>query len=101
MDEPTAALDFGNQVRVLSCVQRLAKSGRGVIMTTHNPDHAFLCGTRAVLIKRDHTMIDGMVDDVVTEDNLRQAYRIDVKITEAVSDAGDRIRTCVPILASA
>ncbi len=98
MDEPTAALDFGNQVRVLSCVRQLAESGRGVIMTTHNPDHAFLCGTRAVLIKRDHSLTDGLVDDVVTESNLHDAYGIYVKITEAVTDAGVRVKTCVPVL---
>ena len=101
MDEPTAALDFGNQVRVLSCVKGLADEGRGVIMTTHNPDHAYLCASRAVLITRDHSITDGSVDDVVTEENLRRAYGIQVKITEATSDDGLRIKTCVPILSSA
>ncbi|MBS5451352.1 MAG: ABC transporter ATP-binding protein [Coriobacteriia bacterium] len=99
MDEPTAALDFGNQVRVLSCVRRLAaEQGRGVIMTSHNPDHAFLCCSRAVLIKRDRTLIDGPVDDVVTEENLRAAYGIRVRITQATGDDGMPIKTCVPLL---
>ena len=98
MDEPAAALDFGNQVRVLSCVRRLAEQGRGVIMTSHNPDHAYLCCSRAVLIKRDHTIIDGAVDDVVTEENLAAAYGIRVRVTEATGDNGERIKTCVPLL---
>ncbi|MBR2836091.1 MAG: ABC transporter ATP-binding protein [Coriobacteriales bacterium] len=101
MDEPTASLDFGNQVRVLSCVQRLAMTrGLGVIMTTHNPDHAFLCCQRAVLITRDRKILDGHVDSIVTENNMRQAYGIEVKVTEAISDEGERIKTCVPILSS-
>lgn len=98
MDEPTAALDFGNQVRVLSCVKRLADAGRGVIMTSHNPDHAYLCCSRAVLITRSHDIVDGPVDEVVTEENLRRAYGIQVKVTEAFSDEGERVKTCVPML---
>ena len=102
MDEPTAALDFGNQVRVLSCVKRLAaEQGRGVIMTSHNPDHAYLCCSRAVLITRGRGIVDGPVDDVVTEARLRDAYGIQVKIAETTADDGTRIKTCVPILASA
>ena len=31
MDEPTASLDFGNQVRVLDQVTALARSGIGVL----------------------------------------------------------------------
>lgn len=98
MDEPTASLDFGNQVRVLSCVRRLANEGRGVIMTSHNPDHAYLCCSRAVLITREHGIVDGQVDDVVTEENLHKAYGIQVKITQAVTDEGEAIKTCVPLL---
>ncbi len=99
MDEPTAALDFGNQVRVLSCVKRLADSGRGVIMTSHNPDHAYLCCSRAVLITRERSILDGSVDEVVTEENLHRAYGIQVKVTQATSDEGLPVKTCVPMLA--
>ena len=98
MDEPTAALDFGNQVRVLSCVKRLADSGRGVIMTSHNPDHAYLCCSRAVLITRERSILDGSVDEVVTEENLHRAYGIQVKVTQATSDEGLPVKTCVPML---
>jgi iron complex transport system ATP-binding protein len=38
MDEPTASLDFGNQVRVLGEVRALARRGIAVIMSTHDPD---------------------------------------------------------------
>ncbi len=99
MDEPTAALDFGNQVAVLSCIKRMASRGHGIIMTSHNPDHAFLCCTDAALITRDGQLIAGTVDDVVTEENLRRAYGIDVRITTAPGPGGDPVKTCVPMLA--
>ena len=98
MDEPTAALDFGNQVAVLTCIRRMAARGHGVIMTTHNPDHAFLCGSKAVLITRDGEVMTGAVDDIVTEANLGRAYGIRVRLTEAEDDDGRPIKTCVPLL---
>ncbi len=99
MDEPAAALDFGNQVSVLSCIKGMAARGHGIIMTTHNPDHAFLCCTDAVLITKDKQLIAGSVESVVTEKNLRQAYGIDVKVVETVDRRGKPVSTCVPLLA--
>jgi len=49
MDEPTASLDFGNQLRVLDQISALAKRGMAVVLSTHDPDHVFLCGDRAAL----------------------------------------------------
>ena len=98
MDEPTAALDFGNQVSVLRTISRLAARGHGVLMTTHNPDHAFLCATRVVLILRDKTVLSGAVDDVLTAKNLKRAYGVDVRIVEQQDEKGNMIRTCTPTL---
>ena len=98
MDEPTAALDFGNQVAVLQCIKGMAGRGHGIIMTSHNPDHAFLCCSDAILITPDGMVSSGAVDDVVTEANLRRAYGIDVRITEAPGADGGPVKTCVPTL---
>lgn len=101
MDEPAAALDFGNQVAVLSCIKGMAARGHGIIMTTHNPDHAFLCCTDAVLITREGEVISGAVDDVVTPENLKLAYGIKVRVTSAAGASGDAsppVKTCVPLL---
>ena len=99
MDEPTAALDFGNQVAVLQCIKGMAGRGHGIIMTSHNPDHAFLCCSDAILITREGKVIAGSVDDVVTEENLKLAYGIDVRITTAPGADGAPVKTCVPTLA--
>ena len=50
MDEPTASLDFGNQVRVLGEIATLARRGIAVILSTHDPDQAFLCAHRVALL---------------------------------------------------
>ena len=98
MDEPTANLDFGNQIHVLECIKRLAKSSLGVLMTTHNPDHAFLCCDRVILLTKQKEILEGTVDEIVTEENLRRAYGVEVKITETKADNGEIIRSCVPML---
>ena len=50
MDEPTASLDFGNQVRVLAHVRSLARRGIAVVLSTHDPDQAFLCADLVALL---------------------------------------------------
>ena len=103
LDEPTANLDFGNQIRVLGQVIRLARRGLGVIMTTHAPDHAFLCAaqvpaTQVALLRRGAPLLLGSVADVVTESNLRRAYGVDVRIDHCLGVAGQPLQICVPLL---
>ncbi|MBR5381278.1 MAG: ABC transporter ATP-binding protein [Oscillospiraceae bacterium] len=98
MDEPTANLDFGNQIHVLECIKGLSGSGLGVLMTTHNPDHAFLCCDRVILLTKSREIMEGPVDEIVTEENLRKAYGVDVTITETVTQTGSVIKSCVPML---
>ncbi len=98
MDEPTANLDFGNQIRVLECIKGLSGSGLGVLMTTHNPDHAFLCCDRVILLTKHKEVLEGPVDEIVTEENLHRAYGVEVKITETRGDDRRIVRSCVPML---
>ena len=43
MDEPTSNLDYGNKIKVLKEINILSQMGIIIIMTSHFPDHAFLC----------------------------------------------------------
>jgi len=98
MDEPTANLDFGNQIRVLEQVRNLAGAGIGVLLSTHDPDHAFLCADRVVLLRAGTVLASGAPDAVLTEDALLSLYGITVRIAEV--DGGlagtGRRRICVP-----
>lgn len=51
LDEPTASLDYGNQVRMLHLVRALAGSGHTILMTSHVPNHAFDCAHQTALMK--------------------------------------------------
>src|ERR1044072_6289346 len=50
MDEPTASLDFGNQAMVLGRIRDLARENYGIVLSTHDPDHALLVATRVAII---------------------------------------------------
>ena len=85
MDEPTASLDFGNQVTVLRAVKRLAETGIGIILATHDPDHAFAVATRVALMRGGALIAAGSPDATVTAENLRNMYGVDVTVEKLAS----------------
>lgn len=44
MDEPTASLDFANRLRVQRIIRQLAGRGICVLLSSHDPEQAFLLG---------------------------------------------------------
>jgi iron complex transport system ATP-binding protein len=93
LDEPTASLDFGNQVRVLRELRRLAADGYAVVFSSHDPGQAFLAASGVLLLVRGGALRQGTPEDVITADNLRQVYGVDVRVT-----AVDGVRACLPVL---
>ena len=80
MDEPTASLDFGNQVVVLSEIKRLAARGLAVVLSTHDPDHAFSIGDRVALLDGGRLIAQGPPRDVLTPERLRAVYGVSVVV---------------------
>jgi len=97
MDEPTANLDFGNQVRVLEHIRSLARSGIGVLLSTHDPDQAFLCASRVAMLHEGRLARLGAPDEVITSESLKQIYGVDVVVTRVAMDDGER-RVCIPVV---
>jgi iron complex transport system ATP-binding protein len=92
MDEPTASLDFGNQAMVLGRIRDLAREGYGIVLSTHDPDHALLVGTRVAVIADGGLRAVGAPQDVVTAEMLSAIYRTQV----IVEDTPSGRRVCVP-----
>jgi len=80
MDEPTASLDFGNQVLVLKEVSNLASRGLAVVLSTHDPDHAFMIGDRVALLSGGRLIADGPPADVLDPRRLQDVYGVSVAI---------------------
>ncbi len=83
MDEPTSHLDFANQAGVLDLARSLADEGLAVIMTTHDPDHAFLIANHVLLLSRGRPALVGPPRAVVTETRLAETYGRAIRIVEA------------------
>lgn len=70
LDEPTFNLDFGNQIKVLQEIKRLSQKGLCIIMTTHIPNHAFLCDAEVLLFQRERPYMLGCSNEIITEQNM-------------------------------
>jgi iron complex transport system ATP-binding protein len=98
MDEPTASLDFGNQVRVLEQIRALSTSGHSVIFATHDPDHAFLCADRVALMHEGHMLALGAPEETITAERLKTIYGVEV-VVATLPETGRRV--CAPSLGGA
>lgn len=88
LDEPTASLDFGNQGKVMREIRALAKSGHGVLFTTHDPNHALRAADRAYLLREGTRIADGPVATVLNREQLEALYRATVeRLTDRTSGA--------------
>ena len=55
LDEPTSALGVRQTSNVLATIDRVRKSGIGVIFITHNVRHAMAVGDRFTVLNRGQT----------------------------------------------
>jgi iron complex transport system ATP-binding protein len=95
MDEPTASLDFGNQVRILERMRILGGKGIAVLFSTHAPDHAFLAAQRVLLLAEGHALAIGAPEDVIRADTLKRLYGVSVQVLPLPGGG----HTCLPAIA--
>lgn len=97
MDEPTANLDFGNQVRVLQRIRALADEGIGVLLSTHDPDHAFLCADRVAMLHQGQLAACGVPGVEITAQRLRQIYGVEVTVAAVDLNGAGQRNVCLPL----
>ena len=93
LDEPTANLDFGNQLLVLRQAQNLAREGYTIIQTTHHPEQSYMFSDRILAIQNGRVLTEGTPDQVLTEATMEALYHVDV---EVLSLYEDQARICIP-----
>lgn len=80
MDEPCASLDFGNQAVLLEQVLRLSAGGMAIIMTTHDPNHAFLLDGDVLCLSRSGEARLGSARELLTPERLSALYGVRVAV---------------------
>lgn len=93
MDEPTANLDYGNQVRVLQKVKELAGQGYTVIQSTHNPEQAFLYADEVLAVKEGRIAAHGKPNEVMDSVLIERLYGVSAKVESLYND---KMRVCIP-----
>lgn len=77
MDEPTASLDFGNQLRVLEKIRRLKHEGLAILLCTHQPEHAARLADRVALFRDGTLHATGAPDALLTVQRLAWLYGLE------------------------
>ncbi|MBO7708831.1 MAG: ABC transporter ATP-binding protein [Lachnospiraceae bacterium] len=79
LDEPTNHLDIVYQQQVFDLVREwITLPGRAVISVVHDLSLARAYGSRALLLADGKSLSYGEIEEVFSEDNLKEAYSVDV-----------------------
>lgn len=89
MDEPTAHLDYYNELLFLETIASLVEDGRQTIfMATHAPNQAFYLENRGIpvrvgLMQGGQLVATGPPAKILTSENLGQVYSIEARILDS------------------
>ena len=79
MDEPTSALDYGNQLRILKLIRDLADEGYGVLLSTHDPQHALRYADKVLALYAGGIAAYGTPSEELDPALLRRLYGVETE----------------------
>jgi iron complex transport system ATP-binding protein len=86
-DEPTAPLDLAHQLGFLHIARRLAEKHAGVLLVMHDINLATRFADSVAIMKGGRIIARGSPREVVTEENMRVAFDVDVAIMNTTDGA--------------
>jgi len=102
VDEPTAHLDFRNDLLILETVGHLVReTGRTVMMATHFPNHAFYfknngVPTTVALLHKGGFLATGDPDEVLTREQIRMLYGVETCIVSCSTGKALELKQIIP-----
>lgn len=81
-DEPTAGLDPAYRLSIIAEFKRLADQGLTIIAALHDLSLAARFATRVTMLKQGRCIADGAAAQVLSKENLAEAFGIDAIIAE-------------------
>lgn len=82
LDEPTASMDLNNQEQLFKICKKIANKNKTIIISTHDLRVAARYCDKLLLLKDGERVGFGKVEEVLTKENIKKAYDIDVEIFE-------------------
>jgi iron complex transport system ATP-binding protein len=83
LDEPTNSLDLHALHTFRTLIRKIAQSGTGIILVTHNLPDIIPEISRVVLMKEGRFWKDGVKEEILTDANLGGLFHIPVHVVEA------------------
>ena len=80
LDEPTASLDMRYEEDLLKEVSKEKDKDKIIILVIHNLRTAIKYCSRLILLSEGNIVKDGTVEEVITEENLNNVFRIKTKV---------------------
>ena len=80
LDEPAASLDISHEEQIFKYSQEQCDAGRTVIAAVHDLRTAMRHCTRFVLMKHGRIIADGSPEEVLTSENLSEAYGVNALV---------------------
>lgn len=103
LDEPTAHLDFRNELKVLKQVSRMAKRGdRCIIMATHFPNHAYLLENEGntvhvAMMRNGKIAAFGNTNAVLDAPHMKNIFGIESIVSKNILPNGNIVKYMMPI----
>ncbi len=103
MDEPTAHLDFKNEMLVLETIMDLVRTRQlTVVMATHFPNHAFYfenygISTRVGLMYEQNLLATGSPSEVLNEENMIKIYNVDTRLVTFPLNEKNMLHQLIPV----
>ncbi|MBE8718488.1 iron ABC transporter ATP-binding protein [Cellvibrio polysaccharolyticus] len=91
LDEPLNNLDMRHAVDMMKTLRRAADElGKTVVLVLHDINFASCYADQIIAMKNGHLALQGSPETVITEENLRDIYELDIQVNEI-----DGQRICV------
>ncbi len=74
LDEPFSALDLVNQSLLIRRIRKIGEEKKHVLLTSHNPNHAFHLRSSVLLMKDGKVSEHGRAEEIICVEKLRDIY---------------------------
>jgi len=79
-DEPSTALDIRAQFQLRDTLRGLARHGMAIVLVTHHVSEIIPEMERIILLQQGKILADGPKQQVLTEENLRALFAVEVRL---------------------
>lgn len=85
LDEPTNNLDPKHQLKLLKLLSALQNSGKTIICVLHDLNAVMQYCNQVVIMKNGTVFAFGQTSEVLTEENIKEVYNVNARISPAVN----------------